>query len=51
LFAAGWSGYFISALGVVAKQDEGELADAAVDAEIDLLQLGDLLPSSERGCC
>jgi Ohr subfamily peroxiredoxin len=43
LFAAGWSACFISAMGVVANKMKVKLpADAAVDAEIDLCNSGDL---------
>jgi len=43
LFAAGWSACFISAMGVVANKLKVKLpADAAVDAEIDLCNSGDL---------
>jgi lipoyl-dependent peroxiredoxin len=43
LFAAGWSACFISAMGLVANQMKVKLpADAAVDAEIDLCNSGDV---------
>ena len=43
LFAAGWSACFISAMGVVANRMKVQLpADAAVDAEIDLCNSGDV---------
>jgi osmotically inducible protein OsmC len=43
LFAAGWSACFISAIGVVANKMKVKLpADAAVDAEIDLCNSGDV---------
>src|SRR5256884_2759544 len=43
LFAAGWSARFISAMGVVASKMKVKLpADAAVDAEIDLCNSGDV---------
>ena len=43
LFAAGWSACFISAMGVVANKMGVKLpADAAVDAEIDLCNSGDV---------
>jgi len=43
LFAAGWSACFISAMGHVAYQMKVTLpADAAVDAEIDLCNSGDV---------
>jgi osmotically inducible protein OsmC len=43
LFAAGWSACFISAMGLVANRMKVKLpADAAVDAEIDLCNSGDL---------
>jgi osmotically inducible protein OsmC len=43
LFAAGWSACFISAMGVVANRMKVKLpADAAVDAEIDLCNSGDV---------
>ena len=43
LFAAGWSACFISAMGVVANKMKVKLpADAAVDAEIDLCNSGDV---------
>ena len=43
LFAAGWSACFISAMGVVANNMKVKLpADAAVDAEIDLCNSGDV---------
>ena len=43
LFAAGWSACFISAMGVVANKVKVKLpADAAVDAEIDLCNSGDV---------
>jgi Ohr subfamily peroxiredoxin len=43
LFAAGWSACFISAMGLVARRMEVKLpADAAVDAEIDLCNSGDV---------
>ena len=43
LFAAGWSACFISAMGVVASKMKVKLpADAAVDAEIDLCNSGDV---------
>ena len=43
LFAAGWSACFISAMGVVASKMKIKLpADAAVDAEIDLCNSGDV---------
>src|SRR5882762_7643297 len=43
LFAAGWSACFISAMGVVANKMKVILpADAAVDAEIDLCNSGDV---------
>jgi osmotically inducible protein OsmC len=43
LFAAGWSACFISAMGVVAHKMKVTLpADAAVDAEIDLCNSGDV---------
>jgi osmotically inducible protein OsmC len=60
LFAAGWSACFISAMGLVANKMKVKLpADAAVDAEIDLCNSGDVyflrarlnvsLPGLERG--
>jgi osmotically inducible protein OsmC len=43
LFAAGWSACFISAMGLVANNMKVKLpADAAVDAEIDLCNSGDV---------
>src|ERR1700724_4103235 len=43
LFAAGWSACFISAMGLVANKMKLQLpADAAVDAEIDLCNSGDV---------
>jgi Ohr subfamily peroxiredoxin len=43
LFAAGWSACFISAMGVVANKMKVKLPDdAAVDAEIDLCNSGDV---------
>jgi Ohr subfamily peroxiredoxin len=43
LFAAGWSACFISAMGLVANKMKVKLpADAAVDAEIDLCNSGDV---------
>src|SRR3981189_3360857 len=43
LFAAGWSACFISAMGLVANRIKVKLpADAAVDAEIDLCNSGDV---------
>jgi osmotically inducible protein OsmC len=43
LFAAGWSACFISAMGVVANKMKVILpADAAIDAEIDLCNSGDV---------
>jgi osmotically inducible protein OsmC len=43
LFAAGWSAYFISAMGLVANKMKVRLpADAAIDAEIDLCNSGDV---------
>src|ERR1700749_2360748 len=43
LFAAGWSACFISAMGLVANRMNVQLpADAAVDAEIDLCNSGDV---------
>ena len=43
LFAAGWSACFISAMGHVANRMKIKLpADAAVDAEIDLCNSGDV---------
>ena len=43
LFAAGWSACFISAMGLVASKMKVQLpADAAVDAEIDLCNSGDV---------
>src|SRR5258706_7252563 len=43
LFAAGWSACFISAMGLVANRMKVQLpADAAVDAEIDLCNSGDV---------
>ena len=43
LFAAGWSACFISAMGVVASKMKVKLpADAAIDAEIDLCNSGDV---------
>src|SRR6266853_231750 len=43
LFAAAWSACFISAMGVVARRMKVKLpADAAVDAEIDLCNSGDV---------
>jgi osmotically inducible protein OsmC len=43
LFAAGWSACFISAMGLVANKMNVKLpADAAVDAEIDLCNSGDV---------
>ena len=43
LFAAGWSACFISAMGVVANKMKVTLpSDAAVDAEIDLCNSGDV---------
>jgi lipoyl-dependent peroxiredoxin len=43
LFAAGWSACFISAMGLVANRMKVKLpADAAVDAEIDLCNSGDV---------
>src|SRR5438105_6016046 len=43
LFAAGWSACFISAMGVVASEMKVKLpADAAIDAEIDLCNSGDV---------
>jgi osmotically inducible protein OsmC len=43
LFAAGWSGCFIGAMGLVAKKMKVKLpADVAIDAEIDLCNSGDV---------
>ncbi len=43
LFAAGWSACFISAMGLVANKMKVKLPpDAAVDAEIDLCNSGDV---------
>ena len=43
LFAAGWSACFISAMGVGASKMKVKLpADAAVDAEIDLCNSGEV---------
>jgi Ohr subfamily peroxiredoxin len=43
LFAAGWSACFISAMGLVANKMKIKLpADAAIDAEIDLCNSGDV---------
>jgi lipoyl-dependent peroxiredoxin len=43
LFAAGWSACFVSAMGLVASRMKVKLpADAAVDAEIDLCNSGDV---------
>ncbi len=43
LFAAGWSACLISAMGVVANRMKVKLpADAAIDAEIDLCNSGDV---------
>ena len=43
LFAAGWSACFISAMGLVASKMKVQLpADAAVDAEIDLCNSGEV---------
>jgi len=43
LFAAGWSACFISAMGLVANKMKVKLpTDAAVDAEIDLCNSGDV---------
>jgi lipoyl-dependent peroxiredoxin len=43
LFAAGWSACFISAMGVVANKMKVKLpADAAIDAEIDLCNSGNV---------
>ena len=43
LFAAGWSACFISAMGLVASKMKVQLpADAAVDAEVDLCNSGDV---------
>jgi len=43
LFAAGWSACFISAMGLVASKMKVQLpADAAIDAEIDLCNSGDV---------
>ncbi len=43
LFAAGWSACFISAMGLVANKMEVKLpSDAAIDAEIDLCNSGDV---------
>jgi len=42
LFAAGWSACFISAMGVVASKMKVKLPDAAVDAEIDLCNSGEV---------
>src|ERR1700694_1011153 len=43
LFAAGWSACFISAMGLVANRMKVKLpADAAIDAEIDLCNFGDV---------
>jgi osmotically inducible protein OsmC len=43
LFAAGWSACFISAMGLVANKMKLKLpADAAIDAEIDLCNSGDV---------
>ena len=43
LFAAGWSACFISAMGLVASKMKIKLpADAAIDAEIDLCNSGDV---------
>ena len=43
LFAAGWSACFISAMGLVANKMKIQLpADAAIDAEIDLCNSGDV---------
>ena len=44
LFAAGWSACFISAMGLVANKMKVKLpADAAINAEIDLCNSGDVL--------
>jgi Ohr subfamily peroxiredoxin len=46
LFAAGWSACFISAMGLVANKMKVKLpADAAIDAEIDLCNSGDVYSS------
>jgi lipoyl-dependent peroxiredoxin len=43
LFAAGWAACFISAMGLVANKMKVKLpADAAIDAEIDLCNSGDV---------
>jgi len=43
LFAAGWSACFISAMGLVANKMKVQLpADAAIDAEIDVCNSGDV---------
>lgn len=43
LFAVGWSACFISAMGLVANRMKVKLpADAAIDAEIDLCNSGDV---------
>ena len=43
LFAAGWSACFISAMGLVASRMKVKLpAEAAIDAEIDLCNSGDV---------
>src|SRR5438552_12120741 len=43
LFAAGWSACFISAMGLVASKMKVTVpADAAIDAEIDLSNSGDV---------
>jgi osmotically inducible protein OsmC len=43
LFAAGWSAWFISAMGLVANKMNVKLpADTAIDAEIDLCNSGDV---------
>lgn len=43
LFAAGWSACFISAMGLVANKMKVKLpTDAAIDAEIDLCNSGDV---------
>jgi osmotically inducible protein OsmC len=43
LFAAGWSACFISAMGLVASKMKVKLpAEAAIDAEIDLCNSGDV---------
>src|SRR5580704_4268302 len=43
LFAAGWSACFISAMGLAANKMKVKLpADAAIDAEIDLCNSGDV---------